>query len=193
MSCISGPHRAADVPLRLASIAMKRGDSRRDSRNYRHYRRYFVQRGYSPLGAARSRFASRDRRLLTNKLCHNGLIGVAARADASKYTCVQNAIRSRKRERRGRKVHISTPVKPSENIVKYFDGFLFKQTRYVSAVLKFQNRCNFNEIIFCVLYYRFYILHCSLFCQIYFPSFVINFIFFECIHINLISIYFSYF
>lgn len=101
MSCISGLHRAADVPLRLASIAMKRGDSRRDSRNYRHYRRYFVQRGYSPLGAARSRFASRDRRLLTNKLCHNGLIGVAARAEANIRT--SGMLFAREKEREGGK------------------------------------------------------------------------------------------
>jgi len=60
-----------------------------------------VQRGYSPLGAARSRFASRDRRLLTNKLCHNGLIGVAARAEAN--IRASGMLFAREKEREGGK------------------------------------------------------------------------------------------
>lgn len=75
---------AADVPLRLASIAIKRGDRASDSRNYRHYCRLcFVQRGYSSraLLSCSLHPPLAPCRLLRNKLCHNGLIGAATRVE----------------------------------------------------------------------------------------------------------------
>lgn len=69
----------------LPSIAIKRGDPERERERETPVIIVIIvvilcSADIRPSGApARSRFAS-DRRLLTNKLCHNGLIGGAMRA-----------------------------------------------------------------------------------------------------------------
>lgn len=100
--CISGLHRAANVPLHLA---IHRDKARRPKEREREWERgreretpiiiviivvILCSADIRPSGAlhARSRLAS-NRRLLTNKLCHNGLISVAMRAVGMLCICVR--------------------------------------------------------------------------------------------------------